>query len=197
MKIGLFGKDGAGKSVVASLLATYYAVDAYDADPLEGLRNLLPRAREYDGAAVPEPSLIDFPFLERSFHLLARDPDVQVALVTTPHAHAVEAAKGVLETLRRYCPNEVKGVVLNQGARSLGEDIADKLDLDLLGALPLEPELDAYLIRSGIIAGYTPGAGMLKALGELAGNLGLEAREDAQKEKRLGSLLKGVWLWRT
>jgi CO dehydrogenase nickel-insertion accessory protein CooC1 len=197
LKIGMFGKGGTGKSAIISLLARYYAVDAYDADPLEGLRTLLPAAKKYDGTGVTEPSLIEFPLLERGFRMAARDPDIKVVLVTTPHVHAVMATMGILETLHRYCPNEVKGLIINQGMKSLGEGIAEKLGLELLGAVPLEPKLDDHLIKREDIAGYEPSARMVKALGELAEKLDLKVRDGNGKGGKWSSFVEGVRLWRT
>lgn len=197
MKIGFFGKGGSGKSVVISLLARYYVVDAYDANPLGGLRALFPAAKKYDGVEVGDPSLIEFPLLERGFRLVAKNPDVRVALITLPHVHAVKETVGILETLHRYCPNEVIGVIINQGAGSIGEVIADKLGLELLGTLPLEPKLDHHLVKTEGLAGYEPSTRMNRALGELAKNLDLKARVSKEKRRKLGSVFKRLKLWRT
>jgi CO dehydrogenase nickel-insertion accessory protein CooC1 len=182
MKIGIVGKGGAGKTALISLLAKGYIFEAYDADPLGGLREMLPTAEEYEGAAV-EPSLIEFPLLERGFRLLSRDPEIKVVVVATPHPHAVRATRGILETLRRYCPNEVLGVVVNQSDEEKAEAAAERLGIKLLGFIPLDPGLDDHLAENEGLEGYKPGDRMAGAIAGVAENLGLKKKAGEKAEK--------------
>jgi CO dehydrogenase nickel-insertion accessory protein CooC1 len=183
MKIGIVGKGGAGKTTLISLLAEGYTFEAYDADPLGGLREVLPPAKRYEGIAV-EPALIEFPLMEKGFRFLARDPEVKIVLVTTPHHHAVRTSMGVLETLERYCPNEVLGVVVNQSSREKAEEVAERLGLELLGSLPLHVGLDDHLVENETLAGYRPPRRVVRAIARVAENLGLEMK--AGKKARKG-----------
>lgn len=188
MKIGIIGKGGAGKSTLIALLARDHVFSAYEADPLGGLRALLPCAEGYEGIAS-DPCLIEFPLLEQGFRQLAGDSGIKAVLVTTPHLHALEEAKGVLETLRRYCPNEVLGVVVTQSGRKTAERAPAKLDLKLLGSLPLERRLDDHLVKGGIKE-YRVSRRMEGALTSLASKLGLKRRSADKKGFRLFGRLR-------
>jgi CO dehydrogenase nickel-insertion accessory protein CooC1 len=179
MKIGITGKGGAGKSTLVVLLARDHVFSAYEADPLGGLRALHPGAEGYEGIAA-EPCLIEFPVLEQGFRQLAREPEIKVVLMTTPHLHALEEARGIIETLRKYCPNEVLGVVVNQSGRKTAEKVAARLNLKLLGFLPQEPRLDDCLVN-GDLREYRLSKRMKKALDALAANLGLKKRAEKKK----------------
>ena len=193
MKIGIIGKGGAGKSTLIALLAREHEFNAYEADPLGGLRALYPGAEEYAGLAA-EPCLIEFPVLEKSFRQLSRYPEIRVVLVTLPHLHAIEEAKGIAETLRRYCPNEVLGVVINQSGRKTADRVASKLNLKLLGFLPQEHRLDDCLVE-GDLQGYRMSRRMERALNAIGSSLGLKKKAS---EKRKGfSFLRRLRKWAT
>lgn len=193
MKIGIIGKGGAGKSTLIALIAREHEFNAYEADPLGGLRALYPGAEEYTGLAA-EPCLIEFPVLERCFRQLSRDPEVQVVLVTLPHPHAIEEAKGLAETIRRYCPNEVLGVVVNQSGRKMAERAAAKLNQKLLGYLPQEHRLDDCLVE-GDLQGYRMSRRMERALDAIGSSLGL--RKKAGRKRKGFSFLGRLRKWAT
>lgn len=179
MRLGFLGKDGVGKSTLAALIARDHALDAFDADPLEGLTEIYPKAKKYEGFAT-DPAVIDFALLERSFGLLARDPAIKVVVVATPHRHVVKASRGILETLSRYCPNEVMGIVVNMSDKKLAEKVSNELNLKLIGCIPLATKLDDHLLDKDI-TGFSDRQ-MRGSVAELSRQLGLQKRAAPSKK---------------